>query len=555
MTLTSIQNPAVDPPALTPEAVGTIARFLDVATGATGRATFYNSADEQAALERAAHAGMAALDRRAYTGLICGPYVLDRARQTGLVQLLSTPSADGDAPDALLRAVARLSVPRMLNLYGMLASDRVNNARARKLILRTIVGSPALERWAVRYRRKLAAALRHAWGARRTGILRAILVRERAGEELEAKELRLLAAEIDRFAPGRPAAVVHECVAFVLGAPGPYTRPALRAYADARTDLDAGRVLPYETLEGLRGRFHPDEPAARVLELTKSRLTTGQRLARQEQAERAGVEVEVDFTRYDAVRLYLYAFRRGMTDEVARALAGRARQSAASLDLGYRKVALLLDGSASMAGAGEQALRPIAVTLALRDAFRAAGEEGSGSPVTEAWFGGRPDGGGLVRPAGATAPAEALVEALAGGPDIVVVVSDGYENTPAGRFAETLAAVRALGIRTPVVQLGPVLAAESGGVRPLADEVPAAAVQRLEGLELLACRLLLDVEPEAGLRMLDRVVAAGAGLAGAPAPVRGPVSQLPSEPLSELPSESPSEPPSQSLSQPLSEEV
>ncbi|HSA52630.1 MAG TPA: vWA domain-containing protein, partial [Yinghuangia sp.] len=364
-------------------------------------------------------------------------------------------------------------------------------------------------RWSVRYRRKLAAALRHAWGARRVGILRSILVRERAGEELEPKELRLLAAEIDRFAQGRSRAVVHECVAFVLGAPGPYTRPLLRAYTDARTDFDAGRVLPYETLEGLRGRFHPNEPAARVLELTKSRLTAGQRLAKQEQAERAGVEVDVDFTRYDAVRLYLYAFRRGMTDEVARALASRARQAAASLDLGYRNVALLLDGSASMAGADEQALRPIAVTLALRDAFRAAGGGNADSSVTETWFGGRPDNGGLVHPAGATAPAEALIEVLAQGPDIVVVVSDGYENAPAGRFAETLAAVRGFGIRTPVVQLAPVLAAESGGVRPLADEVPVAALQRLEGLELLACRLVLDAEPEVGLRMLDRIAAAG----------------------------------------------
>ncbi|UGQ14825.1 hypothetical protein LO772_15370 [Yinghuangia sp. ASG 101] len=507
MTLTSTQTPVLD----TPDAVRTIARFLDVATGATGRATFYNSADEQAALEQAAHADMAALDRRAYTGLICGPYVLDRARQTGVVHLLSTPSADGDAPDAPARAVARLSVPRMLNLYGMLASARVNNARARKLILRTILAAPALERWSVRYRRKLAAALRHAWGARRAGILRAILVRERVGEELEPRELRLLTAEIDRFAAGRPLAVVHECVAFVLGAPGPYTRPVLRAYTEARTDLDAGRVLPYETLEGLRGRFHPDESPARVLELTKARLTAGQRLARQEQADRAGVEVEVDVTRYDAVRLYLYAFRRGMTDDVARALARRAREAAGSLDLGYRGVALLLDGSASMAGADEQALRPIAVALALRDAFRAAADDAAdaGSSLTEAWFGGDRDDRGLVRPSGATAPAEALAAALAEDPDIVVVVSDGYENAPAGRFAETLAAAREFGIRTPVVQLAPVLAAESGGVRALADEVPVAAVQRLEGLELVACGLVLDADPEAGLRMLDRIVAAG----------------------------------------------
>ncbi|WP_436776839.1 hypothetical protein [Yinghuangia sp. YIM S09857] len=481
----------------TRDAARVVARFLDTATSATGRATFYNTADEQSVLERSAHADMAALDRRLYAGLVASPYVLDRARQTGVACLLSDGVPTEDEAAAVRGAVARLTVPRMLNLYAMLAAERVNNARARKLILRTLLGGPALESWAVRYRRKLAAALRHAWGARTAGIVRAILVRELAGEELDAKERRIVAAELDRWAAGRDRAVVHECVAFVLGATGPFTRPQLRAYADARSDLDAGRTLPYETLEGLRGRFHPDEPASRVLELTKGRLTAGQRLAKQAQAERAGVEVEVDFTRHDAVRLYLYAYERGMTDEVADALAARARRTAAGLGFADRRVALVLDGSGSMAGSDEQALRPIAVALALRDAVREAAGE-----FREVWFGGRRTDDGLVHPSGDTAPAYALLEALSWDADLVVVVGDGYENAPAGRFAEVLAAARELGIRTPVVQLSPVLAADAGGVRALAPEVPVAGVQRLEGLELTACRLLLEVEPAVAVRTL-----------------------------------------------------
>lgn len=488
----------------TPDAARTVARFLDAAAGATGRATFYNTADEQSALERSAHADMAALDRRLYAGLIASPYVLDRARQIGVARLLSGGVPESDAvadaaaeAAAVRAAVARLTVPRMLNLYAMLAAERVNNARARKLILRTLLGSPALESWAVRYRRKLGVALRHAWGVRTAGIVRAVLVRELAGGELDAKERRIVAAEVDRWAPGRDRAVVHECVAFVLGAEGPFTRGNLRAYRDARSDLDAGRTLPYETLEGLRGRFHPAEPPARVLELTKGRLTAGQRLAKQAQAERAGVEVEVDFTRYDAVRLYLYAYERGLTDEVASALAARARGTAAGLDLADRRVALVLDGSGSMAGSAEQALRPLAVALALRDVLREAAGE-----CREVWFGGKFGEDGLVRPSGDTAPAHALLDALSWDADLVIVVGDGYENAPAGRFGEVLAAARDLGIRTPVVQMAPVLAADAGGVRAFAPEVPTAGVQRLEGLELTACRLLLEVEPAAAVRSL-----------------------------------------------------
>lgn len=482
------------------DAVRTVARFLDTAAAATGRATFYNTADEQRAAELAAHAGLAALDRELYTGLVASPYLLDRARQTGALQLLSTPGGGSDEVAAVRRIVGQLSVPRMLNLYGMLAEARVNNARARKLVLRTLLGAPSLEKWAVRYRRKLGAALRHAWGARTAGIVRAILARELAGEELDAKELRILAAEIDRWAPGRDAAVVRECVAFVLGAAGPFRRPLLRAYADARTDLDAGRMLPYETLEGLRGRFHPAEPPSRVLELTKSRLTAGQRLGMQAQAEKAGVEVEVDLARYDAVRLYVYAYERGMSDEIAEALAARARATAAALDLADRRITLVLDGSGSMAGASEQALRPIAATLALRDVLREAALS-----ADEVWFGARPGTDGLVRPAGSSGPAEALVEALSGTPDLVVVVSDGYENAPAGRFAEVLTAARELGITTPVVQLNPVAAAETGGVRALSADVPVAAVQRVAGLEFALCRMLLDADPAAALRGLARL--------------------------------------------------
>ncbi|MCF2529407.1 hypothetical protein [Yinghuangia soli] len=487
-------------------AAATVARFLDTAAAATGRATFYNSADEQRTAELAAHAGLAALDRALYTGLVGSPYMLDRARQTGALHLLSTPGGAPGEGEAIRRIVGQLSVPRMLNLYGMLAEQRVNNARARKLVLRTLLGAPAFGKWAVRYRRKLAAALRHAWGARTAGIVRAVLVRELAGEELDAKELRILASEIDRHAPGRDRAVLHESVAFVLGAAGPFRQPLLRAYAEARTDLDAGRTLPYETLEGLRGRFHSAEPHARVLELTKSRLTAGQRLGMQAQAEKAGVEVEVDFARYDAVRLYVYAYERGMSDDVAQALAARARTAAAALDLADRRIALVLDGSASMAGAREQALRPVAATLALRDVLREAAAE-----TAEVWFGARPDADGLVRPAGASGPAEALIEALSGLPDLVVVVSDGYENAPAGRFAEVLAAARDLGITTPVVQFNPVAAAEASGVRALSPDVPVAGVQRVAGLEFAFCRMLLDADPAAALRGLARLAGLPAG--------------------------------------------
>ena len=79
----------------------------------------------------------------------------------------------------------------------------------------------------------------------------------------------------------------------------------LAAYREAKSDFDRGAVLPPETMEGLRSRYHKDRTSAEVLELTKSQLTIGQKIAVQRKAEQSGVEVEFDPAKYDAVRLYV----------------------------------------------------------------------------------------------------------------------------------------------------------------------------------------------------------------------------------------------------------
>jgi hypothetical protein len=165
-----------------------------------------------------------------------------------------------------------------------------------------------------------------------------------------------------------------------------------------------------------------------VLALTAGRLTATQRLRLDRRATAADVDTAPDFAdpAHDAARLWLFAFARGRTPELDAALADRAARTAARLALGVRRVALVLDASASMAGGDTQPLRPLAVALALRDAIAAAGAD-----ITELWCGGRRDGAGLVHPAGPTALADGLLAAFQARPELVVLVTDGYENAPA----------------------------------------------------------------------------------------------------------------------------
>jgi hypothetical protein len=87
-------------------------------------------------------------------------------------------------------------------------------------------------------------------------------------------------------------------------------------------------------------------------------------------------------------------------------------------------------------------------------------------------------------------------------PDVVFVLSDGYENAPAGRFGETVAAVRRIGIQTPIHQFTPVFAAESQGVRTLSDSVVAMPVSKPEAIGLGLLKALIESDVDRGVAAL-----------------------------------------------------
>jgi len=82
-------------------------------------------------------------------------------------------------------------------MFGMLRAERVNNARTRRLILSTLLGADNLEFWAVKYRRKLATALVHAWGRRTASIVRAVLAKPSDGRT--DKERQIVQQHLHRF--------------------------------------------------------------------------------------------------------------------------------------------------------------------------------------------------------------------------------------------------------------------------------------------------------------------------------------------------------------------
>ncbi len=475
--------------------------FLDTAATATARATFYNSRAEQEAAIDAVHRDLYEMDRGVYAIALLLPGMTDYSRQIGAIRLLDAPYRDGvltaEQEASVLRGLMNQLPPqRMLKLIGMLRQRRVNNARTRKLILSVLLGADNLEFWAVKYRRKIATALVHAWGRRTASTLRAVLAKP--VEQRDAKERQIVQRNAYRFVDVDDRDRVEQCVRFVLGDESGLTMRRLVAYREAKRDFRRGRALPLETMEGLRSRFHRDKSNADVLELTKSQLTAGQRMAVQRKASESNVQIAFDPARQDAVRLYVYAFEMGMTGAIRAELLKKARDAARRLPVRFEHAAVLLDVSASMVGHETQARRPISVALALRDMLAETADW-----VTMVSSDGREVAGGeLIEPVGDTSLAAGLVTLLKQDPDVVFVVTDGYENAPAGRFAEVVRAVRRMGVETPIHQFSPVFAAESRGVRSLCDAVPGLPVSKPEAIGLGLLKVLFEADVERGVAAL-----------------------------------------------------
>ena len=480
--------------------------FIDTASTATARATFYNTKKEQREALEVVHDYLFEVERSLYTAALMLPGINDYSKQIGVQKLLLNKRdeleilTNAQEKAVIEKIIRSMPVHRMLNLFVMCRDQRINNARTRKIILRTILNSRNLELWSVRYRRKMAIVLEHALGKRMTGIVRAILSKS----ERTPQEANILRHQITKYLKRQDKADrVLECVGFVLGNREGLTLPLLKAFVDARTDIRKGKRLPYEVLEGIRGRFFKDQlTSAKVLELTAENLTKTQRMVLQSTAKAKGVQVEMNPINYDAVKLYIYAYNQGMTDEIRTALNEKARQAAKKLPVNFGHLGILVDGSESMRGNETQALRPIATACATRDMLRAASEY-----TTIHYAGGVADELGLVQVQGDTTLAEGLIELLEKGVDAVFIITDGYENAPAGRVAEVIRLARQIGIDTPIFQASPVMAAEAGGLRTLSESVMSLPISQPEAMSLGMLKAQMELDVQKGvLRLFEMTI-------------------------------------------------
>lgn len=415
--------------------------FVNACFACTGQKEFYSDGHGQSVSIGFLHSYMLGNYRRMYARILaCGVNHFNQALIVGnlLASGRDTPRAHREEENALVtRAVRLLPTHRAMHLLADLKRRRVNNRRARALTRAFLLAEPSRDFRAVKYRESFRAAALHAH-----------------------------------------VPFVGELAPFFLRGfrERKFETPLFESFRQAHYAEKAIYDLPFTIAEGLAAKHKV--PRERFLERIAPRLTQGERFRLQAASHDAlGESFEVELDRMPITRLASYvlslplAERRQRASELDAALDDAARRSARRSGVRFGHVACVLDRSYSSAGSREKRKRPLAVALAAARVLRATSER-----LSTFWTADTPVEI-EVQPRGATDLATPILAALRTEPEMLVIVSDGYDNDPPGLAGEVLEVARRLRPNCFVIHVNPVYDTESLAPRSLSPRVPTMGIR------------------------------------------------------------------------------
>jgi hypothetical protein len=431
---------------------GDLVSFIGAALSCTGQAEFYGDAKGQAVSIGFFHEYVLGNYRRMY-GHCLAVGINDFNRARIIVNLLtsaaSVPVATRYEEGRLIAAALReLPPPRVYRIFEELVERRVNNRRTRKIVSQYLAERREPELHTLKYRRRLAKIAAHF-------------------------HLRL---------PGEQSAVL-----FGLERPR-FETPLFELFRRAHYEQRAIYELPYTVAEGLAARHGIAREV--FLRGIEPHLTKLERLRLQSHALALGVEqvAEQDLSRHDLTRLAIYFLslhrseREQRFTELDAAMRNAARRIAGRSSVRLARVALVADNSYSASGSRDKAQRPLALALAADYLLREIATQPSTHWVTPV--------SSLIelRASGHTDLATPILAALDQRPELLVVLSDGYDNDPPGGAGEVLRVFRERldpEHRVGLVHLSPVYDADAIALRGLHPTIPTLGIRDAENIPML----------------------------------------------------------------------
>lgn len=492
---------------------------LTIASGAKSSATYYHSREEQ---EKAIKNAIARLyseskelplilaNQKGSTGKFIQQVLLNEFKQTlrgGACNIVNPIDwyDNGLSDKAVLGALYNLNdngIPYVLRLFTDLKKNKINNDRSRKIVLGYIFGHPNLEFNALKYRNKLAKALKHVYGQRNTSILLSIAEDYvNTGVYKSENEQEFIFNEIGRYTPND---LKHQLKIFLFlfkkGNESMYSTNEfnlLGEYFIATRDITAVSKVPEEVLLGLiSNKNHPQydqlwstqlkRESTKKLIRTKTKVTSVNQQVRQTKSnKKLGVEKTVNLEKAtDYMALYKTGFENKFTREINDAIDNLAEKK--KIDLPYGNIGIVLDMSESMKGHKQESKNtPKAIAMFTSKVLSKSAN--NATKVTTSEIG--------------TDLASAFIDLMrkedsANKYDAIFFLTDGYENIYEGLTSEVVSAYMSeTGRYMPIFQVSPITGAETGSnVRELGQDIVKMAINSPNALIGQMQARLLEVD-------------------------------------------------------------
>jgi hypothetical protein len=242
-------------------------------------------------------------------------------------------------------------------------------------------------------------------------------------------------------------------------------------------------ALPFTVAEGLAVKHQI--PRKVFLEKIQGQMTAGEKLRLQGSADKAGMNLSIDPQRLSLTKLALYLLsldlkqRQEQRLELANWLTKSAATILKNTPLQLGRVAAVLDRSYSSSGSREKRRRPLGIALAVDCLLQKVALEYQAFwtvPLADSL---------LVTPRGQTDLATPILDALAWQPELIVVISDGWENDPPGAVAELLRVYYEkidLQRQVSIVHCNPVFNANDYELKQISPLVPTIGIREAEDL-------------------------------------------------------------------------
>ncbi len=450
------------------EAVGRedLVMFINACLACTGQREFYDDNYGQQVSLDFLHDYILGNYRRLYARTLAAG--INHFNQIQIVlKLLATgrqtpPEFRAEENRLITATLHNLPPHRAWNLLVQIRQHRINNRRARAIVKHYLASRSNLEFNAVKYRSKLQAIATHNH-LKLASELNAVLFRQWQKS---------------------------------------FTTELFEQFRQAHYSANAIYNLPFTIAEGLAQKHHI--PREVFLERIAGQMTVNERLRLQDSSEKAGVSIEINPHRLSLTKLALYVLSLGIDtrqqrrEELHQAMLQSANAVLRRAPIKLGRVAAILDRSYSTSGSAEKRRRPLGIALATDYLLSIAATE-----YQAFWTLATPDPL-MVIPRGQTDLATPLLAALAWEPELLAIVSDGWENDPPGGVSELVRVYREkldpLG-KVAIIHCNPVFNADDFTLKPISPLVPTVGLRDAEDLPVMLefARFAVGAEPLAEL--------------------------------------------------------